>query len=189
MESFNQREILAFRVADDHIVIRYQQNISDFTLCGERFTGTRRTKNQTVGVLQVFPVHHDHIVGQRVQSAVQRFLIHLEQFLGRKGNKNSGGRCGQSPLNTDFVITQGQAGYHAAFLLKVQRNKLAVMLYRYALRLFHVQVKLLFTWRGIQHQKRNQEHSFIPALKIFQQFLGLTTIGSKVRRNNIHIIS
>ena len=189
MESFNQREILAFRVADDHVVVSHQQDISDFTLCGERFTGTRRTKNQTVGVLQVFPVHHDHIVGQRVQSAVQGLSIHLEQFLGRKGNKNSGGRCGQSPLNTDFVITQGQAGYHAAFLLKVQRNQLAVMLYRYALRLFHVQVKLLFTWRGIQHQKRNQEHSFIPALKIFQQFLGLTTIGSKVRRNNIHIIS
>ena len=53
MESFNQREILAFRVADNHIVVRYQQNICDLTLRGERFAGTRRTKNQTVGVLQV----------------------------------------------------------------------------------------------------------------------------------------
>ena len=189
MESFNQREILAFRVADDHVIVSHQQDISDFTLCGERFTGTRRTKNQTVGVLQVLSVHHDHIVGQRVQSAVQRFLIHLEQLLGRKRHKNSGGRCSQSPLNTDLVISQRQAGYHAAFLLEVQRYQLAVMLYRNALRLFYIQVQLLFTWRGIQHQKRNQEHSLIPALKIFQQFLGLTAIGGKVRRNNIHIIS
>ena len=54
------------------------------------------------------------------------------------------------------------------------------MLYRYALRLFYVQAQLLFILCGIQHQESDQEHSFIPALQIFQQLFCFSAVGGQV---------
>ena len=90
MEHIDQRVILTFRVADDHIIVSEEDHVGDLTLRGEGFTGTGRTKDQTVGVLQPFPVYHDQIVGQGVEAAVQCFLTGLEQLLCREGHKNSG---------------------------------------------------------------------------------------------------
>ena len=42
--------------------------------------------------------------------------------------------------------------------------------------------------RGIQHQKRHQEHPLVAALQVLQQLLGLGPVGSKVGRDDVHVI-
>ena len=57
---------LTFWVADNNIIVRHEERVADLTLCAEGFTGTGSAQNQTVGVLQLLPVHHDKVVGQGV---------------------------------------------------------------------------------------------------------------------------
>ena len=59
----NQRRIFCFRVADDNVIIRHEERIGNLTLCGEGFTGTRRTKDKPIGILQLLSVHHNQVVG------------------------------------------------------------------------------------------------------------------------------
>ena len=70
---------LTFRVTDDDIIVRHEERITDLTLCAEGFTGTGSAQNQTVGVLQLFAVHHNQVVGQGVQAIIQAFLAVVEQ--------------------------------------------------------------------------------------------------------------
>ena len=59
----NQRRIFCFRVADDNVIIRHEERIGNLTLCGEGFTGTRRTKDKPIGIFQFLSVHHNQVVG------------------------------------------------------------------------------------------------------------------------------
>ena len=45
--------------------------------------------NTAIGIFQELPVHHNEIVGERVQPAVESFAPGLEQLLRGKGDKNS----------------------------------------------------------------------------------------------------
>ena len=45
---------LAFRIADDNIIVCDQKSVGDFTFCAERFTGAGSAENQTVGIFQLF---------------------------------------------------------------------------------------------------------------------------------------
>ena len=62
-----QRIILGFGIADDDVILRDEEGVCHFTLGREGFTGTGRTQDQPVGVLELLAVNHDHVVGQRVQ--------------------------------------------------------------------------------------------------------------------------
>ena len=75
---------LTFRVADYNIIVRHEERIADLTLCAEGFTGTGSAQNQTVGVLQLFAVNHNQVVGQSVQAIIQAFLAVVEQLLRGK---------------------------------------------------------------------------------------------------------
>ena len=85
-------------------------------------------------------------------------------------------------------MPQGKTGDHAAFLLEVQRDQLAVMLLRQALRLFYIQAQLLGIVCCVHHQECDQEHALVPALQVFQQLFGLAAVGGQVARDDVHII-
>ena len=89
----------------------------------------------------------------------------------------------------DRVVSQRQAGDHAVFLLKVQRNQPAVVLLSNALRLLDIQVELLFVVGGVHHQEGNEEHALVAALQVFQQLLGFAAIGGQIAGNDVHVIS
>ncbi len=55
---------LSLWVVDNDIIVRHEERIADLTLCAEGFTGTGSAQNQTVGVLQLFAVNHNQVVGQ-----------------------------------------------------------------------------------------------------------------------------
>ena len=59
-ELLHKGEILGFGVADDDVILRDEEGVRHFTLCGEGLTGTGRTQDQPVGVLELLAVHHDH---------------------------------------------------------------------------------------------------------------------------------
>ena len=120
MQTLHQRSVLCFRVADDDIIVRHEERIADFTLCAEGFTGTGRAQNQTVGVLQLFAINHDEVVGKSVQTVVQAFLAVIEQFLRGKRHKNRCAAGGQPPLNFDLAVCQRQAAHQPLLLLKIK---------------------------------------------------------------------
>ena len=52
-----------------------------------------------------------------------------------------------------------------------------------------VVAELLLVVCGVEHEERHKEHTLISALKILQDFLCLVAVGSKVGRNDVHIIT
>ena len=188
-ERVDQREILALGIADDDVIVSQQNDVADLALCRERFAGAWRAQNQAVRILQLLAIHHDQVVGQGIQAAIQRLAAALEQLLRGEGYENRGRRGRQPALNSDFVEAQRQAGYHAVFLLEVQRNQLAVVLLGKALRLLDVEDKLLLIVRRIHHQEGDEEHALVAALQIFQQLLRFAAVGGQIGRNDVHVIS
>ena len=62
----DERVVLAFGIADDDVVLRYEENVADLPLCGEGFAASRRPQDQPVRVLELLAVHHDHVVGEGI---------------------------------------------------------------------------------------------------------------------------
>ena len=85
----HQRGIFVLRVTNQNIIIRHQEHIGNLAFCREGLTTARCAEYQTVGVLQEFSVHHNEVVGERVQPIVQGLFAILEKLLGGKGYKNS----------------------------------------------------------------------------------------------------
>ena len=63
--------VFAFRITDDHVIFCHKEDIADLPLCGEGFTGTRGTENQSVGILEFLSVHHNHVVGKCIKSVIK----------------------------------------------------------------------------------------------------------------------
>ena len=89
MQSFHERTVFRFWVADDNIIVGHEEHICNLTLRTEGLTRTGRTQNQAVGILQLFPVNHNEVARKSVDTAVQSFAAVLEKLLGRKWYKNS----------------------------------------------------------------------------------------------------
>ena len=111
---------LTFWVADDDIIVCHEERVADLTLCTEGLAGTRSAQNQTVGVLQLLPIHHDKVVGQGVQAIIQAFLAVIEQFLRGKRYKNCRTAGGQAALDLDLAVCQRQAAHQPLLLLKIK---------------------------------------------------------------------
>ena len=111
---------LTFRVADDNIIVRHEERIADLTLCAEGLAGTGSAQNQTVGVLQLFAVNHNQVVGQGVQAIIQAFLAVVEQFLCGKRHKNRCAAGGQTALDLNLAVCQWQAAHQPLLLLKIK---------------------------------------------------------------------
>ena len=79
--------ILGLRIADDDVIHRHQKCIQYLPLPCEGLTGSRRTENQPIRILQLLPIHHDHVAGKRVEPVVECFASH-EQFLRGKRNED-----------------------------------------------------------------------------------------------------
>ena len=63
------------------------------------------------------------------------------------------------------------------------------MLLGNALCLEYVVLQFLLGAPGVQYQKCHHEHSLILTLQFFQKRLRIFAIGSKVRRDNVHVIA
>ena len=56
--------ILTLRISDDNVILRDKESVGDLSFCCKGFTGSRRTKNQSIRVFQLFTIHHDHVVAE-----------------------------------------------------------------------------------------------------------------------------
>jgi len=120
MQTLHQRSVLCFGVCDDDIIACDKERIADLTLCRETFARTGSAQNQTVGVLQLFAVNHNQVVGQGVQAIIQAFLAVIEQLLCGKRHKNRRAAGGQPPLDLDLAVCQRQRGHKPLLLLKIK---------------------------------------------------------------------
>ena len=80
--------ILPFRISDDDVVLGGKKGIGNLPLCRERFSRAGRSQNQTVRIFQLFPIYHDHVVGECIQPVIQRLPRH-EKLLRSERYKNS----------------------------------------------------------------------------------------------------
>ena len=177
-----------FRVADDNIIIRHQKSVADLTLCAEGFTGTGSAQNQTVGVLQLFAVYHNQVVGQGVQAIIQTFLAVIEQLLRGERHKNRCAAGGQTALDLNLAVCQRQAAHQPLLLLEVKTAQFAVVLLRNADRLKHIVFQFLFRAPGVQHQKSDEEHPLVLALQFLQKGFCIPAVGCQIRRNDVNVI-
>ena len=120
MQTLHQRSVLCLRVADDNIIVRHKERVADLTLCAEGLAGTGSAQNQTVGVLQLFAVNHNQVVGQGVQAIIQAFLAVVEQLLRGKRHKNCRAAGSQPPLDLNLAVCQRQAAHQPLLLLKIK---------------------------------------------------------------------
>ena len=187
-QRFHQRIILSFRICDDNIVRCGKEYVRDLTLCTERLTASRCTKDQTVRVFQLLSVCHNHVVGHCVQTVIERIALHKKLLRGER-HKDGGGSGSQCPLDGNEIICQRQAAHKALFLQIIQTVQSAVELLSDASSLKHSTIQLLLGLGRIEEKHRNKEHTLITALQIIQNLLGLAAISCKVTRNNFHIIT
>ena len=134
-------------------------------------------------------VHHDEVVGKRIQAVVQRFFSALVQFLCGKGDKDSRAAGGQSPLNFDLTVCQRQAAHQPLLLLVVQSAQVAVVLLCNTGCLKNVVFQLLLCAPGVQNEECHQKHSLVLALQFLQKSLGISAVGRQIRRKDVDIIS
>ena len=179
----------AFGIVHNNIIVRHQKSVCDFTLCRETFAASRSAEDQTIGVLQLLPIHHDQVVGQGVQAVIQALFARLVKFLCGKRNENCRAAGGQPSLNFDLTVSQRQAAHQTLLLLKVKAAQVAVVLLCNAGCLKNVVFQFLLCASSVQHQKGNKEHPLVLALQFFQQSLCVTAIGCQIGRNNVDIIS
>ena len=189
VQTFHQWSILRLRIAHKNIVIRNEKSIANFSLCAERLARAGSAQNQTVGVFQLFAVHHNQVIGQGVQTVVQAFLTVVEQLLRSKRHKNCRAAGGQSPLNFDLAVCQRQRGHKPLLLLKIQPAQFAVVLLRNADRLKDVGFQFLLGLTGVQHQKSDKEHPLVLTLQFFQQGFCIPPVSRQIGRQHVHVVS
>ena len=91
VKGVDQRIIFALGIADDDVIVGHEEDVADFTLGRKRFARAGRTENQSVWILELFPVNHNQVVGKSVQPAVQCLPGGLEQLLRCEGDEDRGG--------------------------------------------------------------------------------------------------
>ena len=113
----------------------------------------------------------------------------LEQLLGGEGNKDCNTGGSQATLDLNLIQAQRQAADHAFFLLIIQSGDVAVVLLSNGIGLEDVVVQLPLGVGSVQNEEGNQEHSLVPALEVCQQLLCFSTVGGKVRGDDVHVIT
>ena len=178
----------AFGIIDNNIIICHQKGVGNFTFCRETFARAGSAQNQAIRVFQLFAVHHDEVVGKRIQAVVQRFFSALVQFLRGKGDEDSRAAGGQSPLNFDLAVCQRQAAHQPLLLLEIQPAQIAVVLLGDGAGLKDVVFQLLLRAPGVQHQKSDKEHPLVLALQLFEQSFRIPSVSCQIGRNDVNII-
>ena len=178
-----------FRVADDNIIIRHQKSVGDLSLCRETFARAGSAEDKPIGIFQLFPVHHDKVVGQGVQAIIQAFLTGLIQFLRGERDEDGGAAGGQPSLNFDLTVCQRQAAHQPLLLLEIQSAQVAVVFLGNGAGLKNIVFQFLLSPARVQHQKGDKEHTLVLRLQFFQQGFGISAVGRQIRRNDVNIIS
>lgn len=172
---------LGFGVTDDDVILRDEEGVRHFTLCGEGLTGTGCTQDQPVGVLELLAVYHDHVVGQRVQPVVESFAI-LKKLLRGERHENRRAGSGQSAFDLHLIDADRQRGHQPFLLLEVETLERTVILLGNGGGLEHRIFELLAVGCRVHDENGHKEQSFIAGLEILQQTLCLAAEGCEVGR-------
>ena len=187
-ELLHKGEILGFGVADDDVILRDEEGIRHFALCGEGFAGTGRTQDQPVGVLELLAVNHDHVVGQCVQPVVESFAA-LKKLLRGERHENRRAGSGQSAFDFHLIDADRQRGHQPFLLLEVETLERTVILLGNGGGLEHRVFELLAVGCRVHDEDGHEEQSLIAGLEILQQTLCLTAEGGEIGRDDVHIVA
>ena len=187
-ELLHKGEILGFGVADDDVILRDEEGVRHFALGGEGLTGTGRTQDQPVGVLELLAVNHDHVVGQRVQPVVESFAA-LKKLLRGERHENRCAGSGQPAFDLHLIDADRQRGHQPLFLLEVKTLERTVILLGNGGGLEHRIFELLAVGCRIHDEDGHKEQSLIAGLEILQQTLCLTAEGGEIGRDDVHIVA
>ena len=187
-ELLHEGKILGFGVADDDVILCDEEGVRHFTLGGEGLTGTGRTQDQPVGVLELLAVNHDHVVGQRIQPVVESFAA-LKKLLRGERHENRCAGSGQSAFDLHLIDADRQRGHQPFLLLEVKTLERTVILLGNGGGLEHRVFELLAVGCRIHDEDGHKKQSLIAGLEILQQTLRLTAKGGEIGRDDVHIVA
>ena len=180
MQVLHQWAVFRLRIADDDIVVRHQKDVCDLTLGAEALAGTGRAQNQAVRILQKLSVHHDEVIAQGIDAAIQRLFAGLEQFLCGEWHENGNAGGCKPALDGDLIQPQREAAHQPFFLPEVQCRQLAVVFLRNGVGLKHIIFELLHGTCGVQNDEGQKKHTLVPALKLLQELFRFIAVGGKI---------
>ena len=151
-------------------------------------SGARRAQIHPVCRFQLFAVSHDDIVRKCVHAIVEGLPSHAE-LPCHKRNKDGCGAGGHTALDFYLVVTKGQRGNKALFLLPVQTAQSAVVFLRDTAHGKHIVFQPLAVRSKVYHRKGQQKHSLIAGLQISQKFRCVLAECNQVRGKNIRVIA
>ena len=108
---FNERCVLAFRITNQDVIIRIQDEESDQFLHAERLTGSGNTKNKRRLVQQVFLIAHNQVVRDGILTEVNATLIH--NLLDFKRDEYSQTLSSQCTESINLSCSNGKHGVQA----------------------------------------------------------------------------
>ena len=185
----HQRSVFAHRVNHDDPILRDgEKHIQELTLCGKALAGARRAQIHPVCRFQLFAVSHNDIVRKCVHAIVEGLPSHAE-LPCHKRNKDGCGAGGHTALDFYLVVTKGQRGNKALFLLPVQTAQSAVVFLRDTAHGKHIVFQPLAVRSKVYHRKGQQKHSLIAGLQISQKFRCVLAECNQVRGKNIRVIA
>ena len=164
-----------------------KEHVHKLPLCGKGFAGARHAEEQAVGVFELLPVCHDDVMGKSVEPVIDGFAIHAE-LLRHKGNENGRGAGRHAALDLNAVMAKRKAGKKTILLLEVQPLQGAVVFLDDTRYREQVVVQLPAGRGHVHYKEGQQEHSFIPALQIFQESLCVVAVRHKVGWKYVHVV-
>ena len=165
MQTLHQRPVFALRVADDHMVARFQQHIYHFALTRKGFAAARCAEYQPVRRSGVFAVKHYHVVALGVQPVIQGVAA-LKQFLRHERDENCHAGSSQRPLDFDLIQSQRQTAHNALFLLEVKAGQRTVVFLRHASGTENIVVQLPCGVPVVEYKECSKEKTFIAVLQL-----------------------
>ena len=149
----HQWSVFAHRVNHDDPILRDgEKHIQELALCGKALAGARRAQIHPVCRFQLFAVSHDDIVRKCVHAIVEGLPSHAE-LPCHKRNKDGCGAGGHTALDFYLVVTKGQRGNKALFLLPVQTAQSAVVFLRDTAHGKHIVFQPLAVRSKVYHRK------------------------------------
>ena len=156
-QGLTQGAKFVFRVADQHIVLRVENEKSDLLLGKKGFAGTRHPQLERRLIQQIGLVAQEQVVGDGVLSKVDAALV--LDLLHLEGHEHRQALGGEGAKGVDFSHPDGQCRVEAVHLLELEHRHLAHLLAGHRLDRLRVALQLLI---GIRHDDQGEDAEHHP---------------------------
>ena len=165
----HHRAELRFRVADQYIIVRAQNNVHQLPFRGHALAAARHAKIKTVPVEQQLAVANDAVPADGISAIIDTAPVH--HILHGKGRQRRRALCVHRAHRFNFPQAVGQRRVQALLLLEMERIETAQIAPRRGRDGLRVTVELRIAVRQMHQRHQHKHHPLVPRSQIIQQRL------------------